>query len=282
MNLQATVETIGTIFAGRLYRILACNAMEALSPIDQFELMGFYVDLGFLKITLTIGIVYTFVGVLLNIWILYGGFLTSVSGKYVTGWKYLGYTFYRVVYELVRDGLGSFGRRYLSLLYGIFTFLICLNVQGMVPFAFTVTSHLSVTLGLALAMFIGIVIICFLQHGVNFFGFFVPAGTPVGLTLLLVLIEVFSYLFRPISLGIRLFANMMAGHALVKIVAGFVWIAMILDVETSLGYLKLIASVIPFVMLCMLIGLEIAVAFIQAYVFMVLLILYLNDAIEGH
>jgi F-type H+-transporting ATPase subunit a len=144
---------------------------------------------------------------------------------------------------------------------------------GMLPYSFTVTSQIVVTFGLALVVFIGVTIIGFVKHGFGFFGFFLPNGVPGFLAPLVIPIEVLSYLIRPVSLGLRLFANLTAGHTMLKVFAGFI---------ISLGAFYVVPGVIPFSVVVGLTVLELAIAFLQAYVFAVLSCIYLHDAIHMH
>jgi F-type H+-transporting ATPase subunit a len=146
----------------------------------------------------------------------------------------------------------------------------------MIPYCFTVTSHIIITFGFGMATFIGINIIAFREHGLHFLSFFVPKEAPAALVPFLVLIEFISYIFRVLSLSIRLFANMMAGHTLLKILAGFGW-AML-----SAGGIFYILSLFPVLVVFLLIGLELGIAILQAYVWTVLVCIYLNDAINLH
>jgi F-type H+-transporting ATPase subunit a len=139
----------------------------------------------------------------------------------------------------------------------------------MVPYSFTFTSHIIVTFAMALVVFVGVTILGFAKHGVHFFSFFVPPGSPLYMWPLLIPIEIISYLSRPISLSVRLFANMLAGHTLLKVIAGFV-------------APLLIAGVLPLALIVALTGLEILIAFLQAYVFAILTCLYINDALHLH
>jgi len=151
-----------------------------------------------------------------------------------------------------------------------------MNLIGLIPYSFTVTSHFIVTLSLSLTIFIGINIIGFREHKLAFFSLFYPAGTSLGLAFLLVPLEIISYLFRPLSLAIRLFCNLMAGHTLLKVFAGFSWSLM------SLSGVLFCLQVIPLIILIPLYCLELGVALIQAYVFSLLVCIYLNDAINLH
>jgi F-type H+-transporting ATPase subunit a len=146
----------------------------------------------------------------------------------------------------------------------------------MIPYSFTSTSHLIVTFSLSVSIFIAVTIIGFQTHGIHFFSFLLPPGAPLALAPFLVVIELVSYSFRAISLGVRLFANMMAGHTLVKILSGFAWTML------SAGGIMYIASAIPFLVVFALTFLEIGVACLQAYVFTILTCIYLNDAIHLH
>ena len=151
----------------------------------------------------------------------------------------------------------------------VFMFVLLGNLLGMLPYSFTFTSHIAVTFAMAILIFISVTILGFARHGMHFFSFFAPPGTPVYMLPLLIPIEVISYLSRPISLSVRLFANMLAGHTLIKVIAGFIAV---------LG----VAGVMPLALVVALTGLEILIAFLQAYVFAILTCLYINDAIHLH
>jgi len=188
--------------------------------------------------------------------------------------------FFELIYEttlaMVVDSVGLRAQKYFPFILCIFLFVLIANIVGLVPYSFTITSHLIVTVALALGTFVAINIICLKEHGFNFFSLFLPAGSSVVLAFLLVPIDLVSYIFRPISLAVRLFANMMAGHTLLKVIAGFSW-AMLL----STGFIFWF-HFLPLFVLVILIGLELAVACIQAYVFTILACIYLNDALHLH
>jgi F-type H+-transporting ATPase subunit a len=177
---------------------------------------------------------------------------------------------YEFVANMVRDNVGTEGMRYFPFVFTLFMFVLVLNTLGLVPYSFTVTSHIIVTFALAAFIFIGVTLIGFIKHGVKFLKFFVPSGVPFILLPLLVVIEVISYLTRPISLSVRLFANMMAGHTMLKVFGAFV-VALGL-----LGGWAALAFMVAFT------GLELLVAFLQAYVFAILTCIYLNDALHMH
>jgi F-type H+-transporting ATPase subunit a len=175
---------------------------------------------------------------------------------------------YEFIANMLKENVGSEGRQYFPFIFSLFMFILFANLLGMIPFTFTVTSHIIVTFALAFVVFIGVTVIGFARHGAHFLSFFVPPGVPKPLLLLLVPIEVLSYFIRPVSLSVRLFANMMAGHTMLKVFAGFV---------VALGVL---GGWAPLAFVVALTGLEIGIAFLQAYVFTILTCLYLNDAVH--
>ena len=176
---------------------------------------------------------------------------------------------YEFVADMLRGSAGEAGMKFFPFVFSLFVFVLIANMFGMIPLGFTVTSHIIVTLAFALFIFIGVTLIGFIKHGIGFLKFFVPSGVPIALLPLLVVIEVISYFTRPVSLSVRLFANMLAGHTMLKVFAGFV---------IALGA----AGVVPLAFMVALTGLELLVAFLQAYVFAVLTCIYLNDAIHMH
>lgn len=176
---------------------------------------------------------------------------------------------YEFIAGLIRDTIGTEGRKYFPFIFSVFTFVLVGNLLGMTPYSFTFTSHIIVTFALAFAIFTGVTILGFCKHGLHFFSFFLPPGTPWMMAPLLVPIEVISYLSRPISLSVRLFANMLAGHTLLKVIASFIGL---------LG----VYGVLPLALVTALTGLEILIAFLQAYVFAILTCLYINDALKLH
>ena len=199
-----------------------------------------------------------------------GGFLIP------SRWQSFVEMIYQFVVSLVDEQIGGKGGKFFPLIFTLFVFLLFTNLIGMIPYSFTATSHLVVTFGLSLSLFIGVTIVGFQIHGLHFFSFLLPKGAPLILAPLLVVLELVSYCFRAVSLGVRLFANMMAGHTLVKILSGFAWTML------SVGGILGVASVIPFAVVFALTGLEIGVACLQAYVFTILICIYLNDSINLH
>ena len=158
-------------------------------------------------------------------------------------------------------------------------FILACNLLGLLPYSFTVTSQIVVTFGLAFVVFIGVTIIGFIKHGLGFFKFFLPSGVPGFLAPLVIPIEVLSYLIRPVSLGLRLFANLTAGHTMLKVFASFVFMLGSFEV---FGVPNFIMGAIPMAAVIGLTVLEFAIAFLQAYVFAVLSCIYLHDAIHMH
>lgn len=246
--------------------------LQLLSPFEQFEINPiFSINTAF---SFTNSSFFALFAVSALIFFFY--LSTYRSALVPSAWQSTIESTYEFVVSLINGQIGPKGYKYLPLIFTTFTFILACNMLGMVPYTFTVTSHLIVTLGLAMAIFIGVNIIAGSHHGLHFFSFFLPQGISLALAPFLVLIELISYLFRVVSLAVRLFANMMSGHALLKILAGFSW------TMSSKGGLLLVASVLPLAIVFALTGLELAIAFLQAYVFSVLVCIYLNDAIHLH
>jgi F-type H+-transporting ATPase subunit a len=239
------------------------------NPMHQFEIKRF-VDLEFLGVDAS----FTNASLFMVIAIASISFVTiwGMRGRALvpTRMQSLAELSYEFVANMVRDNVGTDGQKYFPLVFSLFMFVLFCNMLGMMPYSFTVTSHIIVTFALAALVFIGVTIIGFATHGFGFFKFFVPSGVPVALLPLLVVIEVISYLTRPISLSVRLFANMMAGHTMLKVFGAFV---------VGLG---VIGGWAPLAFMVAFTGLEILVAFLQAYVFAILTCIYLNDALHMH
>ena len=176
---------------------------------------------------------------------------------------------YVFIANLVKDTVGTEGRPYFPFIFTVFMFVLVGNLIGMVPYGFTFPSHIIVTFTMAMVVFLGVTVIALIKHKMHFFTFFMPPGVPLIMAPLLVPIEIISYLSRPMSLSVRLFANMLAGHTLLKVFAGFV---------VALG----LFGVFPLAFVVVLTGLEIVIAFLQAFVFTILTCLYLNDALHLH
>ena len=186
---------------------------------------------------------------------------------------------YEFVAGMVKDTVGSAGRQYFPMIFSVFLFVLCLNLLGMIPFSFTVTSHIIVTFALAAFIFIGVTLVAIYKQGLGgFLAHFLPQGTPWWMAPLIYVIEVISYLARPCSLSIRLAANMMAGHTMMKVVAGF-----IVSMLAAESIIVQSSSVVPFGFTVLLTAFEFLVAFLQAYIFTILSCVYLSDALhESH
>lgn len=176
---------------------------------------------------------------------------------------------YELVANMVRDNVGSEGRRYFPFIFSLFMFILFANVLGLIPLSFTVTSHIIVTFALAGLIFVGVTVLGFVRHGIKFFTFFLPPGVPIFLAPLLVPIELISYFVRPVSLSVRLAANMFAGHTMLAVFGGFV---------IAMG----VFGIAPLIFIVAIYGLEAIVAVLQAYVFAVLTCLYISDALHMH
>lgn len=184
---------------------------------------------------------------------------------------------YEFVASMLRDAAGSGGMRFFPFVFSLFMFVLVANLLGLFPYFFTVTSQIIVTFALALLVIGTVIVYGFVKHGFGFLKLFVPSGIPGMLVPLVVVIELISFLSRPVSLSVRLFANMLAGHITLKVFAGFV------TSLSAMGAVGVAGSVLPLFMTVAITGLEVLVAFLQAYVFAVLTCMYLNDAVHpGH
>ena len=242
---------------------------EKHSPLEQFEIVPYtHTEIGGYDISFTnssLAMVLTVAAITL--------FLTlSVNTRSIipSRLQLISELSYNFIAQLLSDTVGKQGRKYFPFVFTIFMFVLVGNMVGMLPYSFTFTSHIIVTFALAAVVFIGVTVIAFIKHGLHFFSFFVIPGLPWYMLPLLIPIEVISYLSRPISLSVRLFANMLAGHTLIKVFAMFV---------ISMPFYT---GVLPLAFIVALTGLEILIAFLQAYVFAILTCLYINDALHLH
>ena len=185
---------------------------------------------------------------------------------------------YEFVATTVRSTAGSEGMKFFPFVFTIFMFILTLNFIGLIPYTFTVTSHIIITAALAITVFLTVLFYGLYRHGLHFFNLFIPKGVPLLIMPLIVFIEVLSFISRPISHSVRLFANMLAGHITLKVFAGF-----IILMGSAMGAVGWAGGILPFGMIVILTALETLVAFLQAYVFAILTCIYLNDAIHpGH
>ena len=239
------------------------------SPLEQFEIKRLIpIDIGGLDLSFTNSALFMLIAVALaTLFLTYSMRTRALVPGRLQSVAELSYEF---IANMIRENVGTEGRRYFPFIFTLFMFILFGNLLGMMPYSFTYTSHIIVTFALAAVVFVGVTVIGFVRHGMKFLKLFVPEGVPVFLLPLLVVIEILSYLTRPISLSVRLFANMMAGHTMLKVFGGFV---------VALGVL---AGWAPLAFVVALTGLEIGIAFLQAYVFTILTCIYLNDAIHLH
>ena len=240
------------------------------NPMHQFEVyrIGPEIVFGSINLSFTNASLFMLISALTILLILYFGTKKKllIPSK-IQLMSEMSYTF---VAKMINDTAGSNAKPFFPFIFTIFMFVLFCNMVGMLPYSFTVTSHIIVTFALAAFIFVGVTVIGFIKHGIKYLELFVPKGVPLVLLPLIVIIEIISYLSRPVSLSVRLFANMMAGHTMLKVFGGFV---------ISLG---LLGGWLPLSFSVALIGLEILVAFLQAYVFAILTCIYLNDALNLH
>jgi len=184
---------------------------------------------------------------------------------------------YEFIANMVRDNAGQEGMKFFPFVFSIFVFVLTANMLGMIPYSFTVTSHIAVTFAMAAFIVTLVLVYGLIRNGLKFFKLFLPSGVPLILAPLLIMIEIISFLSRPISLSVRLFANMLAGHTMLKVFAGFV-----VSIGKGGGFMMVFALV-PLIGATALMGLEFLVAFLQAFIFSILTCIYINDAIHpGH
>lgn len=249
-----------------------------LSPLGQFEvssLIGFNAPiLGYININFTNLSLYTcFIFFIVLGFHLYGN---NESKLIPNKWSISLESSFASLKTIVSEQIGLYNEIYLPFIYSLFFFILFGNLISNIPYSFAVTSSGIVCLGLSITIFIGVTILALSIHGIKFFSYFIPVGTPLALVPLLVLIELVSYLARSVSLGVRLFANIVAGHTLLKILSTYLYKLF------SGSLLIALLTLIPFIIFLALIGLEIAVSLIQAFVFTLLVCSYLKDAIELH
>lgn len=248
---------------------MAAENGHGFDPMHQFEIQRILpLNIGGLDVSFTNSALFMIVVVaLVSLFT-----IASMSGRALVPGRMqsMAELSYEFVANMVRENTGTEGMKYFPFIFTLFMFVLFSNMLGMIPYTFTVTSHIIVTFALAMVVFIGVTIIGFIRHGAGYLKLFVPSGVPALLLPLLVVIELISYLTRPVSLSVRLFANMMAGHTMLKVFASFV---------VGLG---IIGGWAPLAFMVAFSGLEVLVAFLQAYVFAILSCIYLNDALHMH
>jgi len=250
----------------------------AADPIHQFRIVDLFpvAHIGHTEIIFTNSAAFMFAAVIvITAFLVIGTAKKSLVPSRLQSAAELSYEF---VATTVRSTAGSEGMRFFPFVFTLFMFILTVNFIGLVPFTFTVTSHIIVTAALAITVFLTVLLYGLYRHGLHFFNLFVPKGVPIAILPLIVFIEVLSFVSRPISHSVRLFANMLAGHITLQVFAGF-----IILMGSAMGAVGWAGGILPFGMIVILMALETLVAFLQAYVFAILTCIYLNDAIHpGH
>jgi len=247
-----------------------------VDPLHQFQIQRYLpINIGGLDASFSNSALYMVITVAL----ITGLIVYGMRGRALvpTRMQSLAELFYEFVANLVRDNAGPDARKYFPFVFSLFMFIMIGNLLGLIPGTFTFTSHIIVTFGLALTVFVFVTLLGLIKHGFHFFTLFMPSGVPMALAPILIPIEVLSYLSRPVSLSIRLFANMMAGHTMLKVFGGF---SVLLG--GALGGAGYAIGILPLAINVALVGFEILVALLQAYVFTILTCLYIRDALELH
>ncbi len=239
------------------------------NPMEQFEIKRLWsLKLGGLDVSYTNSALWMTFTVAIALFVfIYGMRQRALVPGRLQSVVEVGYEF---IAKMVSDNVGDAGKKYFPFILSLFLFILGCNMLGMIPYSFTPTSHIIVTFAMAAVVFVGVTLIAIFKHGIGFLSFFAPKGVPLWLMPILVPIEVISYFIRPMTLSVRLFANMLAGHIMLKVFGGFVIM------------LGIFFGWIPLLFTTAFIGLEILIAFLQAYVFAVLTCLYLNDALHLH
>lgn len=243
------------------------------NPIEQFEIQKkIPLEIAGIDVSFTNSSMWMVIVVAALTFFLVGG---TRKGAVVPGrWQVMLELSYGFIANLIRDNVGKEGKQYFPFIFTLFFFVLGLNLAGMLPYSFTVTSHIAFNFALAMLIFVGVTIIGFVKNGFGYLRLFAPAGLPLWLLPLIILIELISYCTRPISLAVRLFANMMAGHIMMKVFAGFI-VSM-----AAAGAIGVVGAIAPFTINVLLTGLETLIAVLQAYVFTILTCIYLNDAMH--
>ena len=256
---------------------MAGEAGPAINPIEQFSLTQIVpIEIAHRDFSLTNSSLFMLLAVGIACAIMAVG---AAGGAGIPGRvQALAEIAYEFVAGMVRSACGETGMRFFPLVFSLFMFILICNLVGLIPYSFTVTSHIIITVSLALLVFFTVIIVGVMENGLHFFKLFVPSGVPIYILPLVVAIEIISFLSRPLSHSVRLFANMLAGHITLNVFGGFV----VMLLGAGLGVKAL--AVLPFAMTIGIYALELLVAFLQAYVFAMLTCMYLNDALHpgGH
>ncbi len=249
----------------------------ATDPIQQFQIVNLFpvAKIGNTEIAFTNSAAYMVAAVaVISIFLIAGTNSRSLVPGRLQSAAELTYEF---VANTIRSTAGTEGMKFFPFVFTLFTFILAVNLIGLIPYTFTVTSHIVITAVLALSVFLTVIVYGFWKNGLHFFNLFVPKGIPIYILPLIVFIEVLSFLSRPISHSVRLFANMLAGHITLKVFASFITLL------GGAGIFGIVGATLPLALVVALTALELLVAFLQAYVFAILTCIYLNDAIHpGH
>ena len=252
---------------------MAAGQTFTMDPLEQFELRPVLGSFGRVthftqaNLLMVIG-----GGLVLALLILGTRRRAAIPGRFQS----LAELLYEFIRSMTLEQIGPEGKKFFPFVFTLFAFVLMGNLLGLIPYSFTYTSHIAITGALALTVIILATLVALYEHGFGFFSYFAPPGAPVLLMPLIVMIEIISYLSRPVSLSMRLFANMMAGHMILAVFASF---AVILG---SLGVVGLVGAFVPFAVNIPLMGFELLVALLQAYVFAILTCIYLHDAVHLH
>jgi len=231
--------------------------------------------LGKLDLSITNSVVF------LVISILFFNFLYNYSGLskgYLvpSRWQSVIELAYELIYGIVRENIGEKGKKYFPFIFALFMMIVILNLFGLVPYTFSPTAHIAVTFGLSLSIFLGVTLLGMVNYGANYFSMFMPAGSPLALAPFMIIIEIVSHMAKAISLGVRLAANITAGHILFAILSGFVWKMLMAGGILAMG------SIFPMLIVILVTIIEMAVAVIQAYVFSLLTSIYISESEDLH
>ena len=262
---------------------IICLILKMLSPLEQFQIISLLsfklsiFDFSITNLFFMNFIIFTFFYFLI-VFSTAGFNYTNILPFFLApnNWQNFLEINFELVSQLLFDNLNNIGQKYFLFITLIFSFILFSNLLGLIPYSFTVTSHLIITFTLSFSIFTGIALIGVWEHKFNILSLFIPANTAFFLSLILVPIEFISFIAKPISLGVRLFINVMAGHTLLKVIIGFAWSMLLIE------NLMLVSHLLPLFVLVLLMGLEFGVAVIQAYVFTILTCIYLNDSINLH
>jgi F-type H+-transporting ATPase subunit a len=249
----------------------------ATDPIHQFQIVNFFpvAKIGNTEIAFTNSAAYMVAAVaVISIFLIAGAGRRALVPGRIQSVAELTYEF---VASTIKSTAGSEGMKFFPFVFTLFTFILTVNIIGLIPYTFTVTTHIVITATLALSVFLTVLVYGFWKNGLHFFNLFVPKGIPIYILPLIVFIEVLSFVSRPISHSVRLFANMLAGHITLKVFASFITLL------GGAGIFGIVGATLPLALVVALTALELLVAFLQAYVFAILTCIYLNDAIHpGH